>query len=1404
MPKIVISNLPINDTYQFWVSAEDAIGNQIFADMSTTGSVSFPQPVAPTFSNSTHIFTDYTEMATMTEDDMRDVIGRFGYALGERIAPVVVADVETDTPYFTHYVIEMADDTGFTTNVSSKRGEGVWNDTSEVYILNKTIFYCLHGDTYYFRIKVVDQFGNESAWAAYQSETAGDTTAPDEIGSGNVSGSREALVYTVSINSGYTDADDIDYYAWWINTSATHPGGEPHQKSLSREFKFTTARATTYYIFVAAVDKSGNYSANYTTNVNSVTVTSGDLWTDLGNVTNLSSVNIIDVNNRLIKTSDGTTTVIDLTAASGKDAFLDNDWGFAAAGRILLDDHTISFAGTPVVGIEMLARGLKLYESANNYAVLEKTGAGTVNFEVVGGSIKTSGATSYVEMDSTGIKAYNTSTQRVQISSDGSGWLGASDALYWDTSGNLSVDTITADTGSIGGWTIDSARIYTTFDTDKQLNLRVTANQESVYFYDPTPTTGDVGWVGIGTLYDGSSWTAETGIGGVVYNGSGYDKYFWISDVSAEISGWEIMSDRIRKTFDTDHYLTISTASTTECIFFYDSTPGTGDVRWVGIGKLYNGTSWTSEEGIGGVVYNGSGYDKFFWISDQGAEIAGWEFTEELFRSASSGARLEMNATENRFSMFDAVGEKCVMGYLEGLTRNNGTGTATGGSTTYLDDTGQDWQDDEFIGLEIEITSGTGSPQTRTITDNTETRIYAAFSPAVGSGSVYEVHYTSNHYGFWAKAGDTLNIDGDVIYESGDWLIHNDGSLKIIDSNSNEIIRLGTDTGEKGLFIYDTTPTTLAKFISDEIYIGTAGDYLQYTVAGGLVIEGDVTVSGLTSREQPYDWDALLIWPLINSNALDQSGDGNDNDFSTYGNSVTYVAEGVGGGLCASFASPTSSPYYYNCTSPTYDLQEMTICFWAKTNHTAASNRVLDHGSTSTGCIILNGGTNNPLLRLGSSNYRLWVDNAAQDDDEWHHWIFYIAGSAQGDIASSELFIDNTIQTVSSTVSSGSPTTSFTRCILGYDYEGELQDFRIYDRELTSDEKKGVYNNPCTRVSTIIRGNQITTGSIESGNWGASAGSQFDLDAGEFYMGGSSSPKLSWNGTTLAVDGNITSVSGTIGGWILDTNNLSSSASGEKILLSSVNNYMDIHNASSATMMRVGDIGTVMGMRVYDGTGVGESDIVAEYSESGFRVGDVDGDAYIEYSVSDATLEMGKDVTLEFGTYISSNISLFAPHVRLWHETTTPATDNDMGYFTSGGNPYGGDDNNNIITDINPFGVHDLLWECVPTTGDNADGGWAANDWGIDKTKRYRFSIWMKRVGLNHGANYFGCYNNATYTSNLTDDGADSGNGNPYFMSAKDFNIQASTFSYNFIANGNMALRQDQLNRHIMELILEN
>ena len=75
-----------------------------------------------------------------------------------------------------------------------------------------------------------------------------------------------------------------------------------------------------------------------------------------------------------------------------------------------------------------------------------------------------------------------------------------------------------------------------------------------------------------------------------------------------------------------------------------------------------------------------------------------------------------------------------------------------------------------------------------------------------------------------------------------------------------------------------------------------------------------------------------------------------------------------------------------------------------------------------------------------------------------------------------------------------------------------------------------------TEGETYIKGGYIRTGLLESTNWGAAAGSQFNLDDGTFKLGGSASPKLSWNGTALSVQGHIVATSGEFTGTLKTSN----------------------------------------------------------------------------------------------------------------------------------------------------------------------------------------------------------------------------------------------------------------------------
>ena len=94
-------------------------------------------------------------------------------------------------------------------------------------------------------------------------------------------------------------------------------------------------------------------------------------------------------------------------------------------------------------------------------------------------------------------------------------------------------------------------------------------------------------------------------------------------------------------------------------------------------------------------------------------------------------------------------------------------------------------------------------------------------------------------------------------------------------------------------------------------------------------------------------------------------------------------------------------------------------------------------------------------------------------------------------------------------------------------------------------------------------------------------------------------------------------------------------------------------------------------------------------------------------------------------------------------------------YSTNFYNMNGSQSENLIENGITPFGETDLLWKCGNDAASDADGGWNTNYFNIDKTKTYRYTVWVKRTGNPSGYAYHG----TQYVDNLDN----TYNGNPYF-----------------------------------------
>ncbi|WP_394974848.1 DUF6443 domain-containing protein [uncultured Croceitalea sp.] len=73
----------------------------------------------------------------------------------------------------------------------------------------------------------------------------------------------------------------------------------------------------------------------------------------------------------------------------------------------------------------------------------------------------------------------------------------------------------------------------------------------------------------------------------------------------------------------------------------------------------------------------------------------------------------------------------------------------------------------------------------------------------------------------------------------------------------------------------------------------------------------------------------------------------------------------------------------------------------------------------------------------------------------------------------------------------------------------------------------------------------------------------------------------------------------------------------------------------------------------------------------------------------------------------------------------------------------------------NPFGETALIWECGNQPDNHADGGWNTDYFNVDKTKTYRYTVWVRRNHSQNGTTYHGTQN--------VDNLGGGANGNPYF-----------------------------------------
>ena len=180
--------------------------------------------------------------------------------------------------------------------------------------------------------------------------------------------------------------------------------------------------------------------------------------------------------------------------------------------------------------------------------------------------------------------------------------------------------------------------------------------------------------------------------------------------------------------------------------------------------------------------------------------------------------------------------------------------------------------------------------------------------------------------------------------------------------------------------------------------------------------------------------------------------------------------------------------------------QNSTYSFWCKSS-TASRNVVFGHGALTIGAFSLNYDGNRPIIRTGDSKFLYFTDVTQQDDGEWHHWVVYMD---YVDLTNSKLYCDGVLQNVDQTSNTGTINAYTESITIGADnqagsntFEGKIDEFAVYDRELTQAEITRMYNTYYS-PNRVANGNFSQIGNEEVTNGNFSQEGSEEITNGDF------------------------------------------------------------------------------------------------------------------------------------------------------------------------------------------------------------------------------------------------------------------------------------------------------------------
>jgi len=329
-------------------------------------------------------------------------------------------------------------------------------------------------------------------------------------------------------------------------------------------------------------------------------------------------------------------------------------------------------------------------------------------------------------------------------------------------------------------------------------------------------------------------------------------------------------------------------------------------------------------------------------------------------------------------------------------------------------------------------------------------------------------------------------------------------------------------------------------------------DNFSVNSAGNVVVNGDITVTNpgdfALENDLPDDTNLFAYFPLAGQ-VRANTGYFRVLDFSGNNRNGNADADGISGGttfVTGTTAGPVPGAAQFDGTDSVIHLDQValdltanmdiSIAFWIKKTTTASQAVFGIHQASGNSAlnkyiffIDYNGGNNKVYLMINAVNLGEITTSSKEFTNTWRHVGIVAENGAQA-----KLYVDGELQ--GNFTNANVNTSQFANCdemILGGeldspggaptdDFSGYISEFRIYNSVLTANNMAALFNMPTgPPSSTNISGDRISTGKLVSANFSSTAGSEFDLDAGTFKLGGGSSPKLSWNGTTLGMTGSL-------------------------------------------------------------------------------------------------------------------------------------------------------------------------------------------------------------------------------------------------------------------------------------------